>query len=434
MCGDLVTFTFGRLLLVRTPLRSLSGSSQVRHALVKLHSQELTTSYKRPSTTSSLQQPTTPSSAHRHPRIMGDQPPANALSGPTLSYYMISSLPQNAQKLTHAYECIALAAHASMLAIGFRLVGLGEDHRIQASSDPNQPSPLPNEWNAQSGSYAFRYKHSQSSMEYLIKVNRMGNKVVVMGMGMGGDERTIQFEVKMGEWVSDGNLPFERPEGMSKEDAQKKLIETFVSVGRLSDFGSLMRVQLIQKLVPGLQKEGYEESTQQQTGEGTRAAPGREDERPRYDPLREERDPPARPFPLHDPLAMPPRRPMPDPMPGFEDEFEIQRPPRGMPQGGFPRYGDRDLYPQGLGPNDPLRGGVGPGLGGPMGGGGMHPTFDDPLFAGQGQRGPGFDPQAPPGARYDPPFGPGQGGHPRGAGMGGRPPNPFGGFGDGDFI
>lgn len=98
----------------------------------------------------------------------------------------------------------------------------------------------------------------------------------------------------------------------------------------------------------------------------------------------------------------------------------------------MPRYGDRDLYPQGLGPRDPFYGGVGPGLG-PQGGGGMHPTFDDPLFAGQGQAGRGYDPQAPPGSRYDP-VGPGLGGHPRGAGMGGRPPNPFGGFGDGDFI
>jgi hypothetical protein len=44
---------------------------------------------------------------------------------------------------------------------------------------------------------------------------------------------------------------------------------------------------------------------------------------------------------------------------------------------------------------------------------------------------------APPGARFDP-LGPGggprfPGGGGRG-GMGGRPPNPFGGFGDGDFI
>lgn len=111
----------------------------------------------------------------------------------------------------------------------------------------------------------------------------------------------------------------------------------------------------------------------------------------------------------------------------------------------FGRIGEQDLYPPGLGPHDPLR--MGPG--GIRGGGGMHPTFDDPLFGGRGGNG-GYDPRAPPGARYDPvgpdddpPMGamggrfpgrgPGGGGGGGGGGFGG-PPNPFSGFGHGDFI
>jgi hypothetical protein len=370
--------------------------------------------------------------------IMSDSAPSNALSGPNISNYMVASFPKaTSPQLKNAYDAIALAAHSSMLAVGFRLVGLGEDHRIDAESEPEQPKALPVEWNAQSGSYAFRYKHSQSSMEFLVKVNRMGNKAVLMGMGI-GDDRTHTFDLKVDEYVSAGNLPLELADDEEKEVKAGKVRDAFISAGRLSDFGSLIRVQLIQKLIPAVQKEGYEETRDSQASDTRQPAPGRGDDRPQRDPLQEERDPPARPYPYHDPLAMPgrPRAPVPDPIPGFEDEFEIQRPPRGMPLGGFPRYGDRDLYPQGLGPNDPMRGGVGPGLG-PMGGGGMHPTFDDPLFAGRDPRGGGggaYDPRAPPGSRFDPPFGPGQGGHPRGAGMGGRPPNPFGGFGDGDFI
>ena len=62
----------------------------------------------------------------------------------------------------------------------------------------------------------------------------------------------------------------------------------------------------------------------------------------------------------------------------------------------------------------------------------MHPTFDDPLFAGrrgQGQ-GPGFNGPVPPGARYDP-VGPGEGPRdhmPRDGFPGGGGPNQ-GGFG-----
>ncbi|TKA33764.1 hypothetical protein B0A50_00600 [Salinomyces thailandicus] len=374
-----------------------------------------------------------------------DSPPGSLLGAVNLSQFIASSLPPaSSPQIKNTFDAIAVASHAGMLAVGFRLIGLGEEHKIEAQSEPSQPSPLPAEWNATKGSYAFRYAHSQSSMEYLLKVNSMGNKAVVMGMGL-GDDRTCSFDVKVEEFVSAGNLPATPvEEGMCGDEAARKIGDIFITIGRLSDLGSLLRLNLIQKLMPGLHKEGYEESRESQSATSTQPqrepAPGREPQRPYYDPLRDDRDPPARPFPLLDPLAQPPRRPMPDPMPGFDDEFETMRPPRGMmPPGGIggPRIGERDLYPQGLGPHDPIYGGVGPGLGGGMrggmGGGGMHPTFDDPLFAGQGQRGGGYDPQAPPGSRYDP-VGPGMGGHPRGAGMGGRPPNPFGGFGGGDFI
>ncbi|GAB7361656.1 hypothetical protein MBLNU230_g1706t1 [Neophaeotheca triangularis] len=375
-------------------------------------------------------------------------PPGNVLSAASISQHMAISLPQSADpQLRNTYDAIALAAHATMLAVGFRLVGLNEDHRLEAQANATETPSLPAEWNASSGSYSFRYAHVQSSLDYVLKVNRMGNKAVVMGMGI-GDDRTCQFDITIQDYTSPSNLPLTpRSEGSDVAEVARKLVDVFISAGRLSDFGSLMRINVVQKLVPSLHKEGYEETQTSQSNSAStnrrESHPRRDPERPERDPLREDRDPPARPHPLHDPLAQGPRRPMPEPMPGFEDEFEAQRPLRGgVPgAGGFPRIGDRDLYPQGLGPNDPMRGGVGPGLGpmGGMGGGGMHPTFDDPLFAGQGQRGGGYDPRAPPGARFDPTGpgmggGPGLGGHPRGAGMGGRPPNPFGGFGDGDFI
>jgi len=163
---------------------------------------------------------------------------------------------------------------------------------------------------------------------------------------------------------------------------------------------------------------------------------------------------PARPnpYPAPEPLAaQPPRGPVPDfPPPGFEDEYEVNRPPRGplhVPGTGpgFGNIGHDDLYPAGLGPHDPIRGtfapqgGIGPmGLPRPHGGGGMHPTFDDPLFGGPrgGDGDDGFGGQLPPGARYDP-VGPGGqprfgGGRPGGRGGGGF--GGFGGFGGGDIV
>lgn len=200
--------------------------------------------------------------------------------------------------------------------------------------------------------------------------------------------------------------------------------------------------------MPGLHKEGYEESPNTVGASSARDAHNEREEAasnrrnpPRDDPLRQPNPRPAQPHPFHDPLAAAPRRPLPDggfEPPGFDDEYDVFRGPNYQPHplhggydGGRPPFGigGDDLNPPGLGPHDPLRGSFVGGGAGP-GSGGMHPTFDNPLFQGQGQgrgRG-GFNP-APPGARYDPPYG---GGAPQG-GMG-RPPNPFGGYGDNDFI
>ncbi|KAF1964578.1 hypothetical protein BU23DRAFT_520908 [Bimuria novae-zelandiae CBS 107.79] len=361
---------------------------------------------------------------------------------------MASSLPKAAEsKLNSAYEAVALAAHAGMLAVGFRLIGLGEDDRIEVSADAHSPQPLPTEWNAHN-SYAFRYAHSQSALEYIIKVNRLGGKAVIFGIGV-GDDKTASFDVTVKDYTSEGSLPVSFSEDISNGDLAKKLRDVFISDGRLSDFGALLKLSIIQKLAPGLNKEGYEESATQEDRDASRVR-----DQPRQgepaNPRRPPEDPePARPYPFDDPLQPrpPPGRPLPEPIPGFEDELDMYRRPRGGIRDDRNPLGHDDLNPPSLGPHDPLRPHLGGGLPRPGGmGGGMHPTFDDPLFAGQGQG--SYDPRTPPGARYDPigPYDPlrengggprfpgGRGGFGGLGGAGGRPPNPFGGFGDGDFI
>jgi hypothetical protein len=346
------------------------------------------------------------------------------------------SLGDGQPSLRSPAEAIALIGHACMAAVEFRLVGLGEDHNLR-SFFPTLPiscssltfvetsteSPaLPAEWNA-NDTFAFRYAHAQSSMQYLLKVSRLGNNAVVFALAL-GDDRTSSFDLPTKDYISGSALPLQATDNLTGA-----LRDVFISPARLSDLIGLFKINVIQKLAPGLHKEGYEDPAR---------APQEQPESSRLrDRLRDDSLPqPARPYPFDDPLAGAPRRPNPPgdfAPPGFEDEFEINRPPRGYPPsfpgGGRSPYniGDRDLYPAGLGPHDPLRGSMGPGFGG---GGGMYPTFDDPLFGGSGGVG-GYDPRAPPGARYDPP-GPGQppmGGNrgPFGRGSGGG----FGGFGGG---
>lgn len=230
---------------------------------------------------------------------------------------------------------------------------------------------------------------------------------MINGLGIGDDKvHTVDFHIK--DYISESSFPFTLSPSSSDDNDQsfRALQDVFISPGRISDLSSLFKLQIIQKLAPGLRKEGYEESTssssaENQSGTSAHGRHPRQDRDPIHDDgLSSPPFAPARGGIHDDPLVYPPHhRPIPAgdfPPPGFEDEYEMNRPlPRG-PLGGERRplnIGERDLYPPGLGPHDPLgvsgfgpHGGIGAG-----GGGGMHPTFDDPIFGGDGGRMGGYD-------------------------------------------
>lgn len=373
----------------------------------------------------------------------------NVFSALSLSEIMTTSLPPTSEPhLRDSYDAVALLSNACMLAVGFRLTGLGEDHTIPVSqSDDDSLPSLPPEWNkTENSSYAFRYSHNQSSLNYLLKVSRLGSKALIVGLTLPDEHKVHSLDVAVKDFLSPSTFPFTAPNIEDKEGTAKALRETFLSAGRIVDLASMVKLQLIQKLAPGLHKEGYEESAHAARARSPPASERRgRDESQQGDPRPPQPDlmpPYAQPRPFDDPLAAgPPRRPFPAgdfPPPGFEDEYEINRGPGAGPYGGPRRplnIGERDLYPPGLGPHDPLR--AGPGGGFAPGGGGMHPTFDDPMFGGDsGVGGELYGPggRAPPGARYDP-VGPGDG-PPRGGmgrfpGGGGGMRGPFGGGGGG---
>lgn len=209
----------------------------------------------------------------------------------------------------------------------------------------------------------------------------------------------------------------------------------FTSREKLQEFVDLFQERIIRGFVATTTPSAAtREQTEAQIIQGQ---PQRQPTQPPQPPQAQPQPQPAPQFPPEH-LTERPRNAYPDfPPPEFEDPYEIGRYPRSG--GGDYRppanIGERDLYPSGLGPHDPFR----PYLGGRVGGGGMHPTFDDPMFQGPGSgRGRGEDSgfDVPPGARYDP-VGPGDrrgrgglSGFPGGGrGRGGFGGGPFGGGG-----
>ncbi|OAQ68830.1 PI31 proteasome regulator [Pochonia chlamydosporia 170] len=365
--------------------------------------------------------------------------------------------------LASSYEAIALLVHAYLAALNFRLCGFDQDKPICKQGDEKRPDlpntltktslkaeceslapRLPPAWNSGFGSLSFVYKHKQSSMQFVFRIDRMGSKVEVRGLAV-GDENIHRFDRTVRDVVDSSALPIRisMDQGQDRSNLVEKLRRAFVSENAISDMLNDLKVKIVQKLIPKLQREGYVETADaEETARSERRAQEAQNPRRPYNPTVDPNIPYNPQGPLPEMARPRPGAPVGDfPLPGFEDEYEMLRPhPRGpvvMPGGRHPlNIGHDDLNPPGLGPHDPLRGSFVPGgLPHPGAPGGMHPTFDDPLFTGQGQGGMGgpgaYDPQAPPGARWDPVM---PGGAPRFPGQGqGRGNGPFGGSGDGGF-
>jgi len=153
---------------------------------------------------------------------------------------MAEALPTHAKEDTSSdfsssYEAIALFSHACMTAVGFRILGFGEGQKIESELSQITPRLSP-KWNASFGSHSFLYAHSQSSMEYVVKVDRLGGKAEIRGIGL-GDERISRFEIVAKDYVSSAALPLRITISADGEedrsDLEAKLKEVFVSPSRI---------------------------------------------------------------------------------------------------------------------------------------------------------------------------------------------------------
>ena len=181
------------------------------------------------------------------------------LSNESILKLMADALPTHAKgdtnsDLSSSYEAIGLFAHACMVAVGFRLVGFGEDKKlgklffcpfssntsfpnISQESECSRLSPrLSPQWNSSFGSHSFLYAHAQSSMQYVVKVDRLGGKAEIRGIGL-GDERISRFEVTAKDYVSSAALPLRitlTADGdEDRSDLEQKLKEIFISPSRI---------------------------------------------------------------------------------------------------------------------------------------------------------------------------------------------------------
>lgn len=99
----------------------------------------------------------------------------SALDPSALLSLLPSLLPQDAKRLASPTDALAVLFHTIMSALEFRLVAIDDDS-LPTHAESNV---LPAEWAAHPGNHTFRYKHTQSSLEFVLKVVRLANRTVV---------------------------------------------------------------------------------------------------------------------------------------------------------------------------------------------------------------------------------------------------------------
>ncbi|KAI0068938.1 hypothetical protein BV25DRAFT_1792224 [Artomyces pyxidatus] len=298
-------------------------------------------------------------------------------------------LPPNKKTLQSPYDAIAALLHTAFMALGFRLI---------AVDDSSPPSTilnglLPEEWNGHPGNYTLRYRHEQSSLEFVIKVAKLGSRTLINAIAVESD-KAASLDISTSDFTSHSFFPYD-----ANAETASPLVHGFISSNRIADLMGQFRMRIVQKIIPGLHKEGYTEDS------GVSSSSAR-------------REPP--------PASNPPARPHPE-SPPFAPDSSLRVPSHIPPQNPL-EIGRRDLDPLGLGSNPFAPPPLFPGSGGD----GMFVGPDHPIFGQRGRGvgspfgtgpwgGDGYLPPmgAPPGARFDP-VGPGLGPFPGRTGFGPR--------------
>ena len=92
-----------------------------------------------------------------------------------------SLLPQAKKNLASPEDAMAALVHSALTTLAFRLVAIDQ----LPTSLTSESNVLPVEWNKNGPShYSFKYRHEQSSLDFLINVSKLGTRALVNAIAL----------------------------------------------------------------------------------------------------------------------------------------------------------------------------------------------------------------------------------------------------------
>jgi len=95
---------------------------------------------------------------------------------------LLNLLPSRQKRLESQQDAIVALIHSAFNALSFRLIAIDDSSPASATVD----GVLPEAWNANGpGSYTLRYRHEQSSLEFIIKAVKLGSRTLINAIAVG---------------------------------------------------------------------------------------------------------------------------------------------------------------------------------------------------------------------------------------------------------
>ena len=104
--------------------------------------------------------------------------PSNILDPAALISSLPNILPADSKRLSSAQDGLAALLHIVFTALGFRLTEVN-------GSSVTPGNDFPPQWNQNGpGDYSFKYRHDQSSLEFIVKISKLGSRTVINAIAL----------------------------------------------------------------------------------------------------------------------------------------------------------------------------------------------------------------------------------------------------------
>jgi proteasome inhibitor subunit 1 (PI31) len=95
---------------------------------------------------------------------------------------LLNLLPSNKKRLESQQDAIAALIHSAFHALSFRLIAVDDSSPASTTAIDT----LPEAWNTDGpGNYTLRYRHEQSSLEFIVKVVKLGSRTLINAIAVG---------------------------------------------------------------------------------------------------------------------------------------------------------------------------------------------------------------------------------------------------------